>query len=193
MELLYREEKNCRNRHMIVQKRRYDVYIGIDPDKDMSGYARIDLRGEGRDFKVDTLAFPDLMERLQDEYRQSCGQQYTVLVVVEASWLIQTNWHTLRRDSVALAAAKGHSVGENHMVGRLTVQMAERYGLTVREQIPLKKCWKGKDGKITADEFRTFLQCNGIEPVGRTNQENRDAGLLALITAGLNRYRQERR
>lgn len=178
---------------MMEQRKRYDVYIGIDPDKDMSGFARIDLRNGGKRFEVDTLAFPDLMDRLQDEHHAAVTLGYDLLVVVEASWLIQTNWHTLRRDTVALAAAKGHSVGENHMVGRLTVQMAEHMGITVREQIPLKKCWKGKDGKITADEFRTFLECNGLAPVGRTNQENRDAGLLALVSAGLNRYRLVRR
>jgi hypothetical protein len=45
---------------------------------------------------------------------------------------------------------------------------------------PLKKNWKGKDGKITHKELALFT---GL--TGRTNQEARDAGLIAWIFAGL--------
>lgn len=44
----------------------------------------------------------------------------------------------------------------------------------------LRKGWKGKDGKITHDELASFT---GL--MGRTNQDVRDAALLAWAFAGL--------
>ena len=52
-------------------------------------------------------------------------------------------------------------------------------GYEVIEQAPLRKCWKGRDGKITQIELNYFT---GI--TGRTNQEARDAALIAWNFAG---------
>ena len=102
------------------------------------------------------------------------------MVVVEASWLISTNWHTKREDSVRTAARKGKDAGRCHEVGRKIVECARYYGLEVVEKLPLKKIWKGKDGKITDEEIKAFIRIEG-----RTNQEERDAALLAWEHAGL--------
>ena len=47
------------------------------------------------------------------------------------------------------------------------------------EQYPLRKIWKGKDGKITDEEIKAFMPI-----IERTNQEERDAALLAWNEAG---------
>ena len=71
-------------------------------------------------------------------------------------------------------------VGANHETGRKIIEMCEHYGIEVMPHAPLVKCWKGKDRKITHEELASFT---GI--MGRTNQDARDAGLLAWTFAGL--------
>ena len=71
-------------------------------------------------------------------------------------------------------------VGANHETGRKIIEMCEHYGIEVLPHIPLVKCWKGKDRKITHEELASFT---GI--MGRTNQDVRDAALLAWTFAGL--------
>ena len=50
---------------------------------------------------------------------------------------------------------------------------------------PLKKCWKGRDGKITLAELNSLLRGMGIKEMGRCNQDVRDAVLIALTYSGL--------
>ena len=100
------------------------------------------------------------------------------MVVVEAGWLNKvSNYHTA-------AGRRGQriakNVGANHQVGKMIVEMAKHYGIEVVEQAPLRKCWKGKNGKITHEELASFT---GL--MGKTNQDARDAALLAWIYANL--------
>lgn len=157
---------------------RSDYIIGIDPDVKKSGVAQ--LRTAGREVELFSASFPELIDYLQRmaDFRQRTGMKATI--VVEASWLISTNWHTKRADSVRTAARKGKDAGRCHEVGRKIVECARYYGLDVVEQLPLKKIWKGKDGKITHDELSAFVP--GLP--SRTNQEGRDAMLLAWNHAG---------
>lgn len=157
---------------------RPDYIIGIDPDVSKSGVAQ--LRVAGREVELFSISFPELIDYLQRmaDFQHRTGM--TVTIVVEASWLISTNWHTKRADSVRMAARKGKDAGRCHEVGRKIVECARHYGLEVVEQLPLKKIWKGKDGKITDEEIKAFIRI-----AGRTNQEERDAALLAWEHAGL--------
>lgn len=158
-------------------KSRPEIVIGIDPDVSKSGLAYLDVTT--KEVQVISNSFPQLLE-----YLQNIARNYTlsarVVVVVEASWLISTNWHTKREDSVRTAARKGKDAGRCHEVGRKIVECARYYGLEVVEKLPLKKIWKGKDGKITDEEIKAFIRIEG-----RTNQEERDAALLAWEHAGL--------
>ena len=149
-----------------------DIIIGIDPDVNKSGVAVI---GKDRRVMAVSLSFPALLEFLKDMAKEG-----NVVVVVEASWKISTNWHTGRGDSIRTAARKGKDAGRCHEVGRKIVECAQFYGLEVVERLPLKKIWKGKDGKITDEEIKAFMPIQG-----RTNQEERDAALLAWDYAGL--------
>ena len=108
------------------------------------------------------------------------------LVVVEAGWLNKPNWHLTAKDSARLAAAKGNSTGRNHETGRKIVEMAKHYGLKVDEVKPLRKCWRGKDGKITHEELEYMLEKKKINGFPKkSNQDMRDSTLLCLIFSGL--------
>lgn len=154
-----------------------DYIIGIDPDVGRSGVAQ--LRTQGREVETFSLSFPELIDYLQRMRDFEIRTHRTVVVVVEAAWKIGKNWHTGRGDSIRTAARKGKDAGRCHEVGRKIVECAEHYGLQVVEQLPLRKVWKGRDGKITHEELRAFMPVGG-----RTNQEERDAALLAWNEAG---------
>ena len=159
-------------------KGKADIVIGIDPDVSKSGVGVVSREG-GVEACV-SLTFPQLLEYLQIERDRRRAENLSVVVVVEASWKISTNWHTQRGESVRTAARKGKDAGRCHEVGRKIVECARYYGLEVVERLPLKKIWKGKDGKITDEEIKAFMPIQG-----RTNQEERDAALLAWDYAGL--------
>jgi predicted nuclease with RNAse H fold len=149
---------------------KYDNIIAIDPDVYKSGVAF--LKPSTRQLEVSNLEFPLLLDYLQ--------HAKTLVVVVEAGWITQANWHLRRGDNARIASAKGNSTGRNHETGRKIVEMCKHYGIEVIEHTPLRKCWCGKDGKITHKELESFT---GI--IGRTNQDGRDAALLAWCYANL--------
>ena len=165
-------------------RQEYDKIIGIDPDCDRSGVAVIDTAA--RELQVHAMAFPELVQYLNCVAADGV-EGMRILVVVEASWRTETNWHGRRGDGYRVAAKKGYSVGRNHETGRKISEMAQAYGLAVDEKSPLRKCWKGKDGKITHGELVSLLDGSGVGHSlgGRSNQEERDAALLALDASGI--------
>lgn len=157
---------------------KYDFIIGIDPDSEKNGVAILCpavrlLNCECLTFAETIAALKAYKHRIEIETKSQ-----SFLVVIEAGWLNRSNWHTY--GNAKLAAAIGRSTGMNHQTGILLAQMCDYYGIPYKLQKPLKKCWKGKDGKITHAELKAFT---GIE--GRTNSEMRDAALLAWCEAGL--------
>lgn len=151
--------------------------VGIDPDSVKSGVACVDGNGH---CEVTTLSFPDVLSYLQFVKRKDEEMGTKTLIVVEAGWLNVNNWHLRRWDSLPMAAAKGKALGRCEQTGRLILEMAESYGLDTLAKKPLKKCWKGRDRKITHEEIKAVT---GLV-TGRTNQEERDALLLAWVEAG---------
>lgn len=156
---------------------KYDNIIAIDPDVEKSGVAYL-IRQTKR-LSIKSLAFPLLLDYLQGAKREMDKRNESLIVVIEAGWFIQSNWHLKRSDNNHVASAKGNSAGRNHETGRKIVEMCKHYGIDVLPILPLKKCWKGKDGKITQEELSYFT---GI--TGRTNQDARDAALIAWNYAG---------
>jgi hypothetical protein len=155
---------------------KYDTIIAIDPDVDKSGVA--DLSPLHRILDVASLSFPQLIDYLQTRKKVSATAKTTLLVVVEAGWINKiSNYHTA-------AGRRGQriakNVGANSQVGKMIVEMCEYYAIPVTIVKPLKKCWKGKHGKITREELEYFT---GL--TGQNNQEERDAALLAWVYAGL--------
>ena len=152
--------------------KRNGFVVGIDPDVSKSGFALLNC--EAREFtQVEALTFPDVVDRFA-ELAASKVDGKEVVVVMEDSDL-STNWHYNSRDSKAVCAAKGRSVGLCHATARHLVECAESYGLEVVMMRPLRKFWKGRDGKITHEEAAYFMK--GLPK--QTNPETRDAALLA--------------
>lgn len=151
------------------------IYIGIDPDIERNGVAVVD--SVSRSVQLYSMAFAELTVWLQ----QFVGSMKKTVIVIEASWLVSHNWHFRMTDNRRKVASLGHAVGRNHQTGILLQECAERMGLDVRLRKPLRKCWQGKDGKITHKEL---VAVTGIT-CSRSNQEERDAALLAWVDAGL--------
>lgn len=156
----------------------YDIIVGIDPDVDKSGYAVLKC-GERKVTTIEALGFFQLQSYLTALADRARNLGVSLVVVVEASWMIQANWHVNQYDRRNRAAAKGYDVGRNHQVGKLIVEMCKVNGIPFVEHIPLRKCWSGKDRKITHEELIQFCPVDKK----RTNQEERDAALLAWCFA----------
>jgi hypothetical protein len=137
------------------------IYIGIDPDVDKSGVAYYDSKSNI--LELSNLTFFELYEYLQ--FARVKGE---FKVVIEAGWLNKSNWHKKEKGSSALNAKIGQHTGANHEVGRKIVEMCEYLEIDFKLVRPTRK-------KLKADAFNKIT---GI--IGRTNQEQRDAGMLVF-------------
>lgn len=166
-----------------ISLRKPDIIVSIDPDSILNGICTLTLRT--RAIKTQSLSFPETLDYLQYIKRQAEVTNATYIILVEAGWLNTGNWHLTKAESLARAAAKGNSVGRNHETGRKLIEMCTHWQMPHEEIKPLilrirgRNIWKGKDGKITHEELAAFT---GIK--GRTNQEERDAALIAWNYAG---------
>lgn len=158
--------------------KKQDYIFAIDPDCEKSGVCRLEMLTKR--IHAQTLSFPELIDYLLNMTSAFLEKGLTSVVLVEAGWLNESNWHTNRNQSHRVAAAIGNKTGRNHETGRKIIEMARHYGLEVLEVLPLKKCWQGPDGKISHDEISLFIP--GFP--SRSNQEVRDAALLAWNYAG---------
>lgn len=167
-----------------IRPTKIEVVIGIDPDVDKSGCAYLHV--DEKKLEVTTLSFPDLMDYLRYVQRQAEVTQKHFKVIIEAGWMNKAHWHLTPKDSKQSAAAKGNAAGRNHEVGRKIAEMCDHWQIPYELMKPLAlkvggvNLWKGRDGKITQEELAAFT---GI--MGRTNQEGRDAALIAWEWAGL--------
>ncbi|MBR5276833.1 MAG: hypothetical protein IKU35_06835 [Bacteroidaceae bacterium] len=160
-----------------------DYVIGIDPDVEKNGVAFLECATKR--LEVTSLTFPDLLDFLRSTQRQAEVLQKNLRVIIEAGWLNKAHWHLTSKDSKQSAAAKGNAAGRNHEVGRKIAEICEHWQLPYELIKPLAlktggvNLWKGKEGKITHEELSAFT---GI--TGKTNQEGRDAALIAWTWAG---------
>jgi hypothetical protein len=152
--------------------------IAIDPDVAKSGVAFLDPTS--RKLEITALTFPQLIDYLLFAKGERDENKEPFIVIVEAGWLNHSNWHTNKHDNVRTASMKGTAIGRNHEIGRKIIEMCEYHGIDVLPVKPLRKIWKGVGGKITQDEIERIT---GI--TGRTNQDGRDAALLAWVFADL--------
>ena len=161
---------------MIEPRKKHDVIIGIDPDKEKSGIGILNM--STRKLELTYMSFPVLLDNLQAWKKDEADNNRKVIVIVEAGWMNAKSCFHKAQGKSAEKIAK--DVGANHETGRKIIEMCEHYGIEVIAQAPLRKCWRGKDGKITHEELAYFT---GI--TGRENQDARDAGLLAWNYAGM--------
>ncbi len=150
-----------------------NIVVGVDPDSRKSGMAIL-----YRDIKtfhsVESLPFPILLRMLELVKDKA-------VVVIEGGWLNESNWHLQGKAATpAKAAAMGRNVGMNHQTGILLAEMCESMDIPYEIVKPLPKGWSGPDRKITSEELEYFTGWKR-----RTNQDARDAALLAWNYAGL--------
>ena len=161
---------------------RKGTIVAVDPDTEKSGVAF--LRPGTRMLEAAGMTFPQLLDFLLACKEESGRSGEPLTVVVEAGWLVQkSNFHG---QSGRRAERIAKNVGANHETGRKIVEMCRHYGIDVVEKHPLKKIWKGRDGKITAKELESLTGLSG-----RTSQDMRDAALLAWDFAGLPAWTRE--
>lgn len=153
--------------------------IGIDPDVEKNGVAIVER--ETKHLECAAMTFAETLDYLQWVAKRSAEAKASVKVYVEAGWMNRTNWHLKKWDNRGQVVAKGVSQGRNEQVSRMLGEMCQYYGLDWMHIKPLRKCWSGRDRKITHDEL---CAVTGLM-YGRTNQEMRDAALIAWVSAGL--------
>lgn len=164
-----------------------EYFVGIDPDTEKSGVVAV-AKASGRITYAKALDTASTMEYLRGVAEAQGENKDQVLVIIEDSDT-STNWHVKKlltngeplMEKLYTAAAIGRSSGMAHATLRHIKEYAEGVGLRVQMQKPLRKCWKGKDRKITQEEAQQFM----VGLPTRCNQEVRDAALLAWIVAGL--------
>ncbi|MDN5622726.1 MAG: hypothetical protein L0G93_21690 [Acinetobacter sp.] len=133
-----------------------DLIIGIDPDLEKSGVAVL-----GQSFELKNLTFAETVELFRSH------QDQIKKVVIEAGWMNRkSNLHSRIGQSKCAGERIAKNVGENHATGKLLVEMAKSFGLAVVEVRPTKT-------KKNSEEFNRITGWQG-----RTNQEQRDAGML---------------
>lgn len=157
----------------------YDIIIAIDPDCDKSGMAILDTTDCY--LELHSLTFVQVYNYIEQWMVIAYERDNTLAVVIEAGWLNKSNWHLKVGDNKRQAAAKGYAVGRNHEVGRKLFDLCQHLHLEAHLIPPLRKMWRGKDGKITHEELTQFAPINKK----RTNQEERDAALIAWNFANL--------
>ena len=170
--------------------RRLGYVIGIDPDIDKNGIACISK--SRREMETAYLNFPETLEWVKRKY-EDWREKYeavapgTFMVWVEAGWMNRGNWHVKEapqghHSPSAWAAAVGAGAGACHAVSKKLIECFEYYSIPCSPMKPLRKQWRGPDGKITHKEMLRELNLYRVTHTikGRSNQEVRDAVLLAL-------------
>lgn len=160
--------------------------IGIDPDTKASGWAVIDL--SDRTVHLETLPFMDILALLTEWRREVddhyLDESYSYRFVVEDIWTVAHNWHVSPRDNRLTISKKGYHIGRCSMVGQLIYEAIGAHFFPRIAQPPLRKVWRGIDGKISHPELLELCEkLDLILPPSKqkqTNQEERDALLLAL-------------
>lgn len=136
------------------------IIIGIDPDCEASGVARIDLPNMLLSYT--RLPFIELLNYLDIEMPNVLAKP--TLFVVEAGWKNQkSSWHLEDGDNKEVSSRKGYNVGCNHQIGKDIYDYICR-GIKDRmdsipgqwydciDQVPLRKIWgEAKDDKKTWD------------------------------------------
>lgn len=147
--------------------------VGIDPDVDKNGVAI--LNTGTKVITVYSMTFPETIEHIK-----SMPIDETI-VYVEDGWLNKAHWHLSRYDTGQSAAYKGNQAGRNHETGRKLIECLQYYNIEAKPVNPFRKTWTGKNGKITHQELKRLCEMSGvIFKDNRTNQEERDAALIAL-------------
>ena len=162
------------------------LIIGIDPDTEASGWAVVNLND--RSVHLETIPFLRVLDLLSEwrceEDERYLDTEYSYRFVLEDIWSTSHNWHASPKDNHRVVAKKGYHLGRCAMVGELLRDAIQAKEFPIICQKPLLKHWRGQDGKITHSEILEVCRHHNLtlpkSKLARTNQEERDALLLAI-------------
>lgn len=138
------------------------IWIGIDPDVEKSG---VSVWKDGV-LELYNLKFFELYSKLHFWIVGANVMNRPIKVRIEAGWLNKkTNWHDEKK-GIRVASKIGSYVGANHEVGRKIAEMCEYFKVDYELCVP-------KSSKVDAATFKKITKYEG-----RTNPEQRDAGIL---------------
>ena len=170
-----------------TKHKNYDYIIAIDPDVDKSGMAELwntknGLRGN---CFLSSRTFPELVDKITLMWDKCKAHDMTCLVVIEIDTSTTHNWRLNSKMSRQVIATMGHKQGRNYQVAQTLIQYMEFLGIEYVKQAPLRKGWRGREGKITHEELMAlkglkFNKADDQRLKSQTNQEERDAALLAV-------------
>ena len=143
------------------------LVIGIDPDLVKSGVAVVD---NGELVRLYAMSFPELVEFAKCQHLSNSQNIEFIVEEVEADKTTYqrqgTNQHQMRKIAQNVGQVKG--------VKRVLVECLQHEGIPVRLVKPLKGHYKKK----AKQDAKFFNQLTGW--AGNSNEDKRDAGLLAL-------------
>ena len=142
-----------------------NYYIGIDCDVTKSGVAYYE--SDTKKLELSNLSFFELFDYLQFAKNKE-NENINLTIVIEAGWLNKSNWHKVINGNSSINAQIGQRTGANHEVGKKIVEMCIYLGLNHKLVKPTKS-------KVNSEYFNKIT-----DNIGRTNQEQRDAGLLVF-------------
>lgn len=151
------------------------VVIAIDPDCEKSGVGVV--YRDTQQVMTYKHSFWQMLGFLR--LTKDAGQDFEV--IIEGGWLNKSNWHTTAMKGVQVAAEIGRRTGMNQQTGILLAEMCEAMDVPYTVVKPLRKCWRGRDGKITQAELERVTTGQKLP---RMSQDQRDAVLLAWVYAG---------
>jgi len=137
------------------------IFIGIDPDVDKNGVAWYD--SNNKELELTNLTFFELFDFLSEQTLK----ENKIKVIIEAGWLNKSNWHKVTKGTSNINTQIGQRTGANHEVGKKIVEMCKYLELPFETIKPTKR-------KLNHKQFQQITKI--IEK--RTNQEQRDAGML---------------
>jgi hypothetical protein len=134
------------------------IYIGIDPDVTKNGVAI--WYPKTKKLELENLKFFDVFELIK-----SLKIRNQITVIIDAGWLNKSNFHVIGTNK-NVNGKIGERVGANHETGRKLAEMCVYLGV----EHELHRPTKSKVNKELFEQITGYTQ--------RTNQENRDAGML---------------
>lgn len=140
------------------------LVIGIDPDAQKSGIA---IYKDGVLVELHLWSFSQLVAHMM----VNAGASY-ITYVLEDVEAIGTTW--IRKKTTSAVMRKiAQNVGQVKQTARLIQEMGAYYGADIKMIKPLKRLAKTTKGRVA--EFK-----RATEWAGRSNDDNRDAAMLAL-------------
>jgi hypothetical protein len=155
--------------------------LTIDPDIKKSGFC---LKVQNEPLVFGSADIRGLLGIIH-ELKELQAKEYSVKIVVEASWLVQkSNWRTNNTGkSKEYYASQSLDTGRNQGIGMAIVQLFKAYGFDVEELKPLSKPKGWKVNGTWTPTGRQLFSRSILD--SKMNDDTRDAIFIMYVKFGL--------